>query len=111
MREENSLIHGLELQGRALTAVTGDADNVAFLVGTQSLRHTNMVYRVVMDEESNQLAKRAFKHSMVEGWLWLRLMKHFHLVRRTYNSLIGHVLVHKVSCIFLLKNKFCLIYR
>ena len=53
---------------------------------------------LVMDEESNQLAKRAFKHSMVEGWLWLT--KHFHLVRRTYNSLIGHVLVHKVSCIF-----------
>jgi hypothetical protein len=55
-------------------------------VGTQSLRHTNMVYSVVMDEESNQLAKRAFKHSMVEVWLWLRLRltKHFHLVRRTY---------------------------
>ena len=41
---------------------------MVLLVGTQSLRHTNMVYRVVMDEESNQLAKRAFKHSMVEVW-------------------------------------------
>ena len=78
-----------------MTAVTGDEDNVVLLVGTQSLRHTNMVYRVVMNEESNQLAKGAFKHSMVEGWLWLRLTKHFNLVRRTYNSLIGHVLVHK----------------
>jgi len=68
MREEHSLIHGLELQGRALSAVTGDSENVAFLVGTQSLRHTNMLYRVVMDEENNQLAKRAFKHSLGEVW-------------------------------------------
>jgi len=68
MREEHSLIHGLELQGRALTAVTGDSDNVAFLVGTQSLRHTNMLYKVIMDEENNQLAKRAYKHSLGEVW-------------------------------------------
>ena len=68
MREEHRLIHSLELQGRAQTAVTGDADNVAFLVRTQSLRHTSMVHRVVMDEESNQLGKRAFKHSMHEVW-------------------------------------------
>ena len=30
--------------------------------------HNNMLYRKVMDEESNQLAKRAFKHSLGEVW-------------------------------------------
>ena len=43
-----SVIHGLELQGRALCPVVGDTDNVTFLVGTQSLRHPNMIYRVLV---------------------------------------------------------------
>jgi len=68
MREEHSLIHGLELQGRALSAVAGDPDNVAFLVGTQSLRHPNMVYKLVLDEDTNQLSKRAYRHSSGEVW-------------------------------------------
>jgi len=68
MREENSIIHGLELQGRALTAVTADTDTVSFLVGTHSLRHTNMLYKVVLDEESGQLAKKAFRHELGEVW-------------------------------------------
>jgi hypothetical protein len=47
MREDQlSLIHGLELQGRALTAVAADTDTVSFLVGTQSLRHPNLLYKV-----------------------------------------------------------------
>ena len=70
MREEQSIIHGLELQARALTAgtlglhwgpiqgfpnlsriktffaVTSDTETVSFLVGTQSLRHTNLLYKV-----------------------------------------------------------------
>ena len=33
--EEANLIHGLELQGRAVSAVTADTDNISFLVGTQ----------------------------------------------------------------------------
>ena len=49
MKEEGtSVIHGLELQGRALCSVVADTDNVAFLVGTQSLRHPNMIYRVLV---------------------------------------------------------------
>jgi len=63
-----SLIHGLELQGRALTSVLADTDNVTFLVGTQSLRHTNMIYRIVLDEDNNQLMKRQYKHSLGEIW-------------------------------------------
>ena len=68
MREEQSLIHGLELQGRALTAVSGDSDNITFLVGTQSLRHNNMLYKINLDEDNNQLAKIAFKHNAGEVW-------------------------------------------
>ena len=44
--EGTSVIHGLELQGRALCSVVGDTENVTFLVGTQSLRHPNMIYRI-----------------------------------------------------------------
>ena len=52
MKEEGtSVIHGLELQGRALCSVVADTDNVAFLVGTQSLRHPNMIYRVLVRRE------------------------------------------------------------
>ena len=69
-REDNpsGLIHGLELQGRALAPVVSDTDRVSFLVGTQSLRHPNMVYRLVMDEESGQLNKRQYRHTKGEVW-------------------------------------------
>ena len=46
--EATSVIHGLELQGRALCSVVGDTDNITFLVGTQSLHHPNMIYRVLV---------------------------------------------------------------
>ena len=49
--EATSVIHGLELQGRALCSVVGDTDNVTFLVGTQSLAHPNMIYRVLVRRE------------------------------------------------------------
>ena len=57
MREEQGLIHGLELQGRALVPLVADTEAISFMVGTQSLRHTNMLYKVVLDEESGQLGK------------------------------------------------------
>lgn len=66
--EEQSLIHGLELQGRALGPLTADTENISFLVGTQSLRHENMLYKVTLDEDTNQLGKVAFKHRMGEVW-------------------------------------------
>lgn len=66
--EEANLIHGLELQGRAVSPVTADTDNISFLVGTQSLRHDNLLYLVTMDEDSGQLAKRGFQHSAGEVW-------------------------------------------
>ena len=62
------LIHGLELQGRALSPVISDTDNITFLVGTQSLRHNNKIYRLVLDEETHQLVKKQFKHSAGEVW-------------------------------------------
>lgn len=68
MREENSIIHGLELQGRALTSITADSETISFLVGTQSLRHTNMLYKVMLDEDSGQLNKHAFRHQLGEVW-------------------------------------------
>ena len=70
LKEDNppSLIHGLELQGRALASVVSDTDTVSFLVGTQSLRHPNMVYKIILDEESGQLNKRQFRHPRGEVW-------------------------------------------
>ena len=70
LKEDNppSLIHGLELQGRALAPVVNDTDTVSFLVGTQSLRHPNMVYKIILDEESGQLNKRQFRHPRGEVW-------------------------------------------
>ena len=64
----SGLIHGLELQGRALASVVSDTENVTFLVGTQSLRHPNMIYRLVLDEESSQLVKRQYQHGRGEVW-------------------------------------------
>ena len=56
MKEEGtSVIHGLELQGRALCSVVADTDNVAFLVGTQSLRHPNMIYRVLVRRKNSRI--------------------------------------------------------
>ena len=69
LKEDNqSLIHGLELHGRCLSSVVNDTDNVTFLVGTQSLRHPNKIYRLVLDEETHQLVKRQFRHSVGEVW-------------------------------------------
>jgi len=65
---EASLIYGLELQGRALAPVTADTDNISFLVGTQSLKSTNFVYIVNLDEDTGQLNKRVLKHSAGEVW-------------------------------------------
>ena len=65
---QNSLIHGLELQGRALCSVVSDTDNVTFLVGTQSLRHPNIIYKILLDEETNQLMKRQYRHTKGEVW-------------------------------------------
>jgi len=62
------MIHGLELQGRSLAATQGDQDNIAFLVGTQSLRHTNLLYKLLLDEETGQLAKTAYKLPLGEVW-------------------------------------------
>jgi len=62
------VIHGLELQGRALCSLVGDTENVSFLVGTQSLRHPNMIYRVLVDEDSLQLSKRQYRHELGEVW-------------------------------------------
>jgi len=68
MREEQGIIHGLELQGRALIPVAADTESISFLVGTQSLRHTNMLYKVVLDEETGQLGKKAYRMGLGEVW-------------------------------------------
>ena len=68
MREEQGLIHGLELQGRALVPLVADTEAISFMVGTQSLRHTNMLYKVVLDEESGQLGKKAYRMALGEVW-------------------------------------------
>lgn len=65
---EASLIYGLELQGRALSAVVGDPENISFMVGTQSLKSENFVYIVTLDEDTGQLNKRVLKHSAGEVW-------------------------------------------
>jgi len=66
--DEGNLIHGLELQGRALAAVQGDSDTISFLVGTQSLRHDNMLYKITLDEDTGQLGKEGYKHLLGEVW-------------------------------------------
>jgi len=66
--EATSVIHGLELQGRALCSVVGDTDNITFLVGTQSLHHPNMIYRVLVDKENVQLSKKQYEHVLGEVW-------------------------------------------
>ncbi|XP_023323899.1 EARP-interacting protein [Eurytemora carolleeae] len=65
---EPSLIYGLELQGRALSAVVADTENIRFLVGTQSLKSDNFVYIVTLDEDTGQLNKRVLKHTGGEVW-------------------------------------------
>lgn len=65
---EANLIYGLELQGRALSAVVGDPDNISFMVGTQSLKSDNLVYIVTLDEDTGQLNKRVVKHLAGEVW-------------------------------------------
>jgi len=65
---ESNLIYGLELQGRALAAVVADNENISFIVGTQSLKSDNFVYKVSLDEDSGQLNKRVLKHSGGEVW-------------------------------------------
>ena len=73
MSERGPVIHGLESQGRALTARAlaaraGETDNIHFLCGTQSLRQENQVHLLDYDEESGVLDKTVYQHDRGEIW-------------------------------------------
>lgn len=65
-------IYGLDdgLQARALASLggEGDSENVAFLIGTQSLRAPNQIHLLSFDEEEDSLGVTIFNHDVGEVW-------------------------------------------
>ena len=45
-------------QSRALAAVQGGTDDVMFMVGTQSLKYTNQIHLLHLDEDTGALNKQ-----------------------------------------------------
>ncbi|XP_052230533.1 EARP and GARP complex-interacting protein 1-like isoform X2 [Dreissena polymorpha] len=68
MEDEAPVIYGLEFPARALCAQAAEADQIRFLVGTQSLRQENQVHHIDFDDENNVINKNVFTHR--EGEIW-----------------------------------------
>ncbi len=66
--EDGGLIYGLEFQCRALTSVNANADEIKFLVGTQSLKTDNQVHLLTLDEDTGTLSKQVYSHPAGEVW-------------------------------------------
>ena len=73
MSELGPVIHGLESQGRALTARAlsaraGETERINFLCGTQSLRHENQLHLLDYSDETGVLDKTVYLHPQGEIW-------------------------------------------
>lgn len=68
MEDDAPVIYGLEFQSRALAAVQGGTDDVMFMVGTQSLKYTNQIHLLHLDEDTGALNKQIFPHPAGEVW-------------------------------------------
>lgn len=73
MSDLGPVIHGLESQGRALTARAlsaraGETEKINFLCGTQSLRHENQVHLLDYSDETGVLDKTVYLHPQGEIW-------------------------------------------
>ena len=73
MSDLGPVIHGLESQGRALTARAlsaraGETEKINFLCGTQSLRHENQVHLLDYSDETGVLDKIIYLHPQGEIW-------------------------------------------
>lgn len=66
--DDSSLIYGLEYQTRALCAQATIDEAKRFLIGTQSLKHTNQIHLIEYDDETNFLTKCIYKHEPGEIW-------------------------------------------
>ncbi|XP_050438451.1 EARP-interacting protein homolog [Adelges cooleyi] len=63
------LIYGVEFQARSLCSQHADAEQVSFLIGTQSLNTpNNQVHLVKLQEDSNTLTSLVYEHSCGEIW-------------------------------------------
>ena len=64
-----ALIQGIELYARTLVPYKTGSEQNTFLVGTQSLRLENHIYRLTFDDEvSNSLEKKSYPHPLGEIW-------------------------------------------
>ena len=68
MEDDAPVIYGLEFQSRVLAAVQGSTDDVMFMVGTQSLKYTNQIHLLHLDEDTGALNKQIFPHPAGEVW-------------------------------------------
>eukprot|EP00050_Salpingoeca_kvevrii_P018129 m.71069 g.71069 ORF g.71069 m.71069 type:complete len:421 (+) comp7915_c0_seq2:99-1361(+) len=68
MDDDAPTIYGLEFQARALASVAGDAEQIRFLVGTQTLRNENQIHALLFDDEDDSLRSRQWSHAQGEIW-------------------------------------------
>jgi hypothetical protein len=93
MSDLGPVIHGLESQGRALTARAlsaraGETEKINFLCGTQSLRHENQVHLLDYSDETGVLDKTVYLHPQGEIWY-----------EPAYRDVAHKILIYDHACI------------
>ncbi|KAJ6642969.1 Protein disabled, partial [Pseudolycoriella hygida] len=68
MDENNSVIYGLESQARSLSPQIAEPKEIRFFIATQTLKPTNQLHLVELNENSSSLSAKIFAHPLGEVW-------------------------------------------
>lgn len=97
MDENNSIIYGLESQARALTSQLAENNEVRFFIATQTLKPTNQVHLVELNEETSALETTIFSHPWGEIWNLKSCPHDTNLLSSCYNTQKGSQVIMQTA--------------